>query len=446
MRGSILIIAACLSSAVGAQDQTPHGEVPQHGAFLQWTRDKIAHIRSIDFQNASQLVRLTEPEPVRANEWRAPALSALEEARISNSANLYFQTFGRGDRSAFLWAGVESANPRTSDDSYRWDSLEVSGLYDAQLRAKIIGQLHSWNIRGLRLGMPNHKLVLSDESSWRQIDEIIDDLSRAGIKISLDLHHFGIEDQFKAYDASGSPDWEHSYYLNPDWPAYFATYAAFVAKRYAGKVAAMTLINEPETTVGFNGQLWHGGFPGWHSAPGVKNRYYIERALKIGLAAVLARTAIEEVEAREHLRPIAFVHNEAAVYKGYWPEFNHAIRYVPSDLILGDDWFLKEDIGVLTHMPLGELESEWVNHPSGRSGALAWMIREFIFGDMGSPELSGAAAREARRKILLTNLAKLKDAHLQLEKQFGLEMKSGTIFAADYYAQNEDLDQDLKPP
>jgi beta-glucosidase/6-phospho-beta-glucosidase/beta-galactosidase len=311
----------------------------------------------------------------------------------------------------------------------------------------LIQKLKELGIQNLRLGLSNHEIFKQghgtdgpwDDSSWQQMDAIVSDLSGGGLKVSLDLHHFGIERMFQVAAQPTDPqtdfvrdgiNYSKSFYLHPKWPPYFADFAAEAYRRYHDKVLAFTLINEPETTNGFQSQMWNGGQPGWFSPEHMK--FYIERGMQIGLAAVMARTRMEQLNRslpESERRPLLFIQSEAAQYKRDDPQFSNYCRFMTLDMILGQRWLMTADLDSLATIPLNELDKRW--SPSGSQPTLEWLIHRYVFkySDVN---------RDFRRAFLVEHLRRLQLAHRQFAQQFpGLTMQSFTVLGIDYYAQNE---------
>jgi beta-glucosidase len=112
----------------------------------------------------------------------------------------------------------------------------------------------------IRYGLPWHRVnPAPGEFDWEWADQVIDYLAGdAGLRIILDLVHYG------------TPAWLADSFADPGYPAAVAEYAAAVATRYRGVVAAYTPLNEPLVTASFCGLrgVWPpylSGDPGWAS-------------------------------------------------------------------------------------------------------------------------------------------------------------------------------------
>jgi hypothetical protein len=401
-------------------------------ALINWARAKTLFIEQLDRAPRSVDARFNEPTLVHRAVPSVVAPSADERARNTATIELYAQTYGQPSLASFLWTGVESGNPLTRDESYRWDSLDDQGLFDHERRRILAARLIDLGILNVRLGLSNHLIDPEREETWLAHDRLIDDLDRAGLRVSLDLHHFGIEDRFRVVGPDGRTNGSASYYLNPDWPGYFAAFSRAAIKRYGGKVKAVTLINEPETTIGFNSEMWHGAFPRWQSP--LHTTYYIERAVQVAKAAVRARLAIEE-ELAPSKRRMLYIHPEAAVFKPEWDEFNRHIRFFGSDLILGQDWLLNADFDRLALMTPAEHLAKWDATPPSSRTSLDWAIKRYLEGSSAT----GRSLADSLQRVLHM-LKEVQALHQDLNRAFKATMKTDMVFGIDYYAHNEDFD------
>jgi hypothetical protein len=413
----------------------------QHTKFLEWAAAKKHEIA----QNPPDKEGTNTYYLPKIRKDLAEAPNSTQSKMIQDTANLYFNTIGRDTASSFIWTGIESGNPRTHDNEDRWDSLDESGLNSPAIRQKLIKTLKDLGIKNLRLGISNHLIDAETEASWAKEDAIIDDFYKAGFRISLDLNHFGIEDRFQRFDSKGivkakgidglrsdcvlgradneaCQAIENSFYQNPDWPKYFGEFAYQAYKRYHSKIFAVTLINEPQTVQGFNSEQWHGGYPGWSPPPEIqaqidrewqgqlaklkaagsteyppqiiywpherlKNSIEIRRAINVARAAVMARTRIEQFIKENPGTRRVILHTEAMVAKWpqEWKEFNPFVRFLASDTILGDDWFLAphslDRLRWSTVAALGEPWSDWQagKTPATEITVLNWMMDQYIF-------------------------------------------------------------------
>lgn len=370
-------------------------------------------------------------EPVALELPRRPALpvTAEERARNARTVALYQSAIGANSPSSFLWSGIETANPLTRRELYRWNSIRDQGLFEPERRAQLVDRMQGLGLANLRIGLSNHEIDLDDPASWAEHDAFVADLAAGGLNLSLDMHHFGIEDRFRSTSEAGAPAPRRSYYLHPDWPDYFARFAGEAFRRYGDAIKAVTLVNEPETTVGFNSEMWNGAFPGWGDPR--HDVFYVERAFAIASGAVKARLAIE-AEAKKTGRRVLYMHTEAAVWKPGMPDFNRVTRFLPSDLILGHRWLAAVDVAFLAEAPLKTLGREARRKDRSRRGSLQWLLDRYVFDSHDEDE------QEERRARLVELIGALQALHAELKASYGVAMSDDTVFAADYYAHNED--------
>ena len=424
-RPGLAILAALTSCAA------PSG----NPSLERWAAAKSREIRRIDPRTAPPDARFNVPRLLEPATRSVHPLNEEERRRAEAMRDLYARAIGRDSLRALLWTGIESANPLTRDGGYRWNSLREQGMYDAAKRQKLVAKLNEIGIVNLRVGLTNHEIDADDDRTWAEHDAILGDLAAGGLRLSLDLHHFGIEDRFRAVDADGKTVPERSWYLHPEWPDYFARFAGRAFDRYGDRIRAVTLINEPEPTVGFNSEFWHGAFPGWSSPQ--HNFYYIERAIQVGKAAVKARMAIEERQAKRETRAdVFYLHTEATVYKPYWEDFNRFVRFFVSDLMLGHEWLMEADLDELERQPMDRIVGRWRGKRDDERTAFDWIIENYVVYRQ-PPE-----KRDERRARLVALLRELRGLHRELKARYGKTMRDDLVFAVDYYTHNEDKDRE----
>lgn len=465
------IISSVLLLTTSAQLMASSWPLPAEGfqtTLIQWAQEKNSSLRNRPAVSDTVDVSTLNPEEtyVRFNvplafDIKAPLQKeplAADIAEIKKTTKLYFEIFGRNTLKSFLWSGIETGNTLTSNMDYRWNSIREAGLYDPAIRRKFIQGLKKTGISNLRFGFSNHEIERTREGvwvdeSWKAATDMIHDFTDAGIELSLDLHHFGIESKFcvdsnlmkVTYWKDGDElcdklryDPTKSFYLHPAWPDYFADFAQEVVKRFYPRVRAYTLINEPETVKGFNSGLWFGAFPSWNPDRLSHSPYYeTYRSINLGVAAVKARLKIEEHvrEMKYKHRPI-FFHVEAMVPKMNWPEFNSHIRYISSDTILGSDWLMNANFDFLKSLPFHEMgrHLNWDALPHQDRTVLHMLASQSIWwGFDGNAD--GVKQRTAQ---FLNALQDLQAQHLKLKRRFGQSMRSYTMLGIDYYAHNEE--------
>src|SRR4051812_7662248 len=125
-------------------------------ALVNWAKAKTLFIEQLDQSPRIVDTRFNEPTLIRRPAPSIVALSDDERERNAATVDLYSQTFGEPSLRSFLWTGIESGNPLTRDESYRWDSLDDQGLFDHQRRRLLAARLIDLGILNVRLGLSNH--------------------------------------------------------------------------------------------------------------------------------------------------------------------------------------------------------------------------------------------------------------------------------------------------
>jgi beta-glucosidase/6-phospho-beta-glucosidase/beta-galactosidase len=352
--------------------------------FHRWAEKKL-HTPIGQYMQFAQLGLVDHADPQRITE-------------NNQTLSLFKQTF-----SSFFWTGIECSNPE-SPKGERWDQLALTGIYQKKHRQKQIQLMQEAGIENVRLGLPNHKIV--EEKNWRCFTSILDDFKLAGIKVSLDLQHFGLPSSFR-----NDQNQEESVYLNPQWPNHYVQFAMKAVKKYLPKLEALTLINEPMITNRFSACFWNEAMPG-SMTDDRYNHFFIKRSLLIATAAVKARYEIERFLKTQQKDRIIFIHNESCEHHADNPEFNDFGRFLASDLILGHKWLLTGDFT--------------------QTDIFRWMETHFNKADH-----TGLENKAKNTQILIQQIAKIKALHEQFEQEFGKTMKADTVFGVDYYAACE---------
>lgn len=334
--------------------------------FHNWTKRRL-QMPACHYIQDLRLGRISHPSPDRL-------------AENQRTLALYKDTFTN-----FLWTGIECSNPE-SPDGERWDQLALTGLYDPEHRSRQIGLMRDTHLTHVRLGIPNHRI--DAENSWDALTDMIDACHAAGLKISLDMQHFGLPSGFRN-DANP----EESVYLNPAWPKHFVDFTLQAYERCGEQLAAVTLINEPLITNRFSATYWNEAMPGTFLHPRFLH-FFIRRALLIGQAAVEARFELERrLEAQG--RRMVFIHNESCEFQPDDPQFNAYTRFLGSDLILGQDWLLEGDFR--------------------QSDIFQWM------------------SAHVPSEVLIPALEFIRGMHERFYETFGKTMRADTVFGVDYY-------------
>lgn len=192
----------------------------------------------------------------------------------------------------FLFAtGIENSYPLIGlpdGSKKRVDELAKTCHYrrwreDFQLASEL-------GVDALRYGPPYYRChVAPGRYDWSFADESLTELRRLGIECIADLCHFGV------------PDWLENF-QNPDFPGYFAEYAAAFARRYSW-LRFYTPINEMYVAAKFSAAK------GWWNECLQSDRAFVTALKHIAKANVLAVEAIARVcpEAR-------FVQSESSEY------------------------------------------------------------------------------------------------------------------------------------
>jgi beta-glucosidase/6-phospho-beta-glucosidase/beta-galactosidase len=347
--------------------------------FHQWAEKKL-HTPAGQYMLTANLGRVSHPEAQRSEENKS-------------TLALFKETF-----SSFVWTGIECSNPQ-SPQGERWDQLALTKIYHRKHRQKQIQLMLETGIENVRLGMPNHKMV--EQKNWRCFTQVLEDFKAAGLKVSLDLQHFGLPASFKNEE---NP--EESLYLNPAWPEHFVQFAMKAVKKYLPQLDALTLINEPMITNRFSACFWNEAMPGSMTDERY-NYFFIKRSLLIGEAAVQARYEIERYLRTQQKDRILFIHNESCEQHADNPDFNEFGRFLASDLILGSEWLLDGDFT--------------------QSATFRWMQAHVVD--------SAHALRDTEK--LVGQLNEIKALHQRFEAEFKKTMKADTVFGVDYYAACE---------
>lgn len=429
MRGGRAALAAALSVglACSAAAAGPH-------AWLDdWASQQREDLHGAATAGAAPMEAQAREARPSAPGLRLRASTEAERNAQKRTVTLYDRLIGATTARGWLWTGAETANPLTRDEGFRWNSLRDQGLLDPSVRKRVIDELTSLGVVNIRLGFSNHEIDLDRPESWADHDALIADFAAAGFNISLDLNHFGVEDAFRTVGADGRTAPELSYYLHPAWPDHLARFAREAARRYGDQVKAWTLVNEPETTVGFSSEMWHAAYPGWGHPD--HDAWYVTRAFRIATAAVKARLAIEEERAARGQEAL-FVHTEAAVFKPGVEDFNRVVRFLPSDLILGRTWLFDADLDRLANASLARLARLARLGSPDMPASVGWMVRRYVLAADDEVE------RERRRARLVGKFKDLRRLHREFRAETGKTMAAETVFAVDYYAHNEPVAPD----
>jgi beta-glucosidase/6-phospho-beta-glucosidase/beta-galactosidase len=148
----------------------------------------------------------------------------------------------------FLWAsGIEDTFvPQTRPGHRALDEYQLLGHYQHWREDLALGC--ELGLKAIRWGVPWYRVEpLPGEFDWRWTDEVIPYLvEELGITPIIDLMHYGC------------PFWMYHEFINPDYPALVARYAAAFAERYGRWVRWYTPLNEPLVNSAWCGQrgIW----------------------------------------------------------------------------------------------------------------------------------------------------------------------------------------------
>ncbi len=156
---------------------------------------------------------------------------------------------------AFVWAtGIEDTFitepwPKTGRTL---DEYELTGHYERW--REDLDLMPQAGVSAARYGIPWHRIQpRRGVWEWDFVDRTLERLLELGVEPIVDLVHYGL------------PRWIEGAYLNPDFPALMAEYAAKVAARFRGRIFAYTPLNEPRITAWYCGKLgwWPPFSRGW---------------------------------------------------------------------------------------------------------------------------------------------------------------------------------------
>jgi beta-glucosidase len=220
--------------------------------------------------------------------------------------------------SEFMFAtGIENSYP-TIAGGVRVDEMEKCGHYERwQEDLNLVREL---GIRFLRWGPALYKTHTGPGAyDWAWTDEVLAEMRRLEIQPIVDLCHFGV------------PDWLGSF-QNPDFPPWFAEYAAAFARRYP-QVRYYTPVNEIYIASVFSALY------GWWNEMLADDRAYVNALKHLCQANVRAMDAI--VTCRDDA---VFIQSESSEYTHpAHPElierarFFNALRFLPMDFTFGHD-------------------------------------------------------------------------------------------------------------
>lgn len=255
----------------------------------------------------------------------------------------------------FFWAtGIEDtfitapwpATGRTLDE------YELTRHYECwEADFQLMAQL---GVRTARYGIPWHRIQPEpDRWDWTWPDQTLPRLLELGINPIVDLVHYGL------------PGWLDGAFLNPDFPARMAEYAARVAERYRGRITWYTPLNEPRITGWYCGKLgwWPPYRRGW--------RGFVQLMLAIARGIVQTSHALRDVDPANVL-----VHVDATDL------------YTSPDPELADEVTRRQEIGFLAlDLAAGRMQADhllygWLLQYGASEADLEWFSRAAVQPDL----------------------------------------------------------------
>jgi beta-glucosidase len=169
----------------------------------------------------------------------------------------------------------------------------------------------------IRYGFPWYRLnPAPGRFVWDWADRVVDRLDELGLEAIIDLVHYG------------TPLWLDNGFLNADFPARLAEFAAALAGRYRGRLRSWTPLNEPEITAMHCGEqgLWPPRLTG-HDG-------YVKLVRAIIRSVVAAQRAVAEASGGQ----ASFVHVEATFrYVGETAAFAEEVELLRARQFLVQD-------------------------------------------------------------------------------------------------------------
>lgn len=162
--------------------------------------------------------------------------------------------------------------------------------------------------------------IAPGQFDWTQLDERINYAVRElGLLVIADLVHYG------------TPIWLAGSFVDPEFPAALAEFAAAFAERYRGLVDHITPLNEPLTTASFCGLrgVWPPALTGWQGWSAVA--IGISRGVQRSIAAI---RRVNPDAVIVHVEASALYETSDAALRGE-VELLRQLSTLPTDLILG---------------------------------------------------------------------------------------------------------------
>jgi beta-glucosidase/6-phospho-beta-glucosidase/beta-galactosidase len=217
----------------------------------------------------------------------------------------------------FMFAtGIECSYPTIEHGRWRMDLLDATGHYRSwKTDLELVTAL---GLKYLRYGPPLHRIHLGpDRYDWSFTEDVLARMKSLGIVPIIDLCHFGV------------PDWLENF-QNPDFPKYFAEYAAAFARRFPW-VKIYTPVNEIYVCARMSALL------GLWNEQLKSERGFVTAVLHLAKGCVLAMEAI----LRERPDAIFVTSESSEFYQACCPDskirgradFENQRRFIALDLV-----------------------------------------------------------------------------------------------------------------
>lgn len=216
----------------------------------------------------------------------------------------------------FMFAtGIENSYP-TIAGGVRVDQMAKCGHYERW--GEDLELVRELGVHYLRWGPPLHRTFLGPgRYDWGWTDEVVARMRALDVHPIMDLCHFGV------------PDWVGDF-QNPDFPRYFAEYAAAAAARYP-HVQYWTPVNEILITTLFSAKY------GWWNEMLTTDEAFVRATVNLCRANLLAMAAI-----LRRVPDAIFVQSESSEYTHPsrpdlipLANFHNQRRFIPLDLTYG---------------------------------------------------------------------------------------------------------------
>lgn len=197
----------------------------------------------------------------------------------------------------------------------------------------------------IRWGIPWYRVNPAPGAwDWDWLDRVVDRFAELELEPIVDLMHYG------------TPLWMEDQFVNADYPARVAEYAARVAERYRGRLNVFTPLNEPLLNIIYCGE--HAYWPPYLAG----DDGFVTLLRAIGRGIVLTQQAVAEASGGN----ASFVHVEASFrFTGDGPEHAEEIahlrerQYLVQDLVTGRVDDAHPLVGYLCSHGFGDDDLDW---------------------------------------------------------------------------------------